>query len=180
MSVRAKRTILYDAATARAITCVIDTLPRARATLACCGSTGARRYINSHTLRYLWKTSPVRSGSDSRGALAASKGFRAAVPPHFHGHFTRQLQNIRGEGQTIDFFGRSIRTGLRTVASSKTGPGRRPDTAPATRRRQTVKGRGQPDRRPPFFARSPRLLSCSGTGWRLPWRNQWSASWWDW
>lgn len=56
------------------------------------------------------------------GPLQASKGFRAAVPDlhaeiddlvvagdrasvhlHFYGHFTGQFQNLKGNGQTIDF-----------------------------------------------------------------------------
>lgn len=56
------------------------------------------------------------------GPLQASRGFRAAVPDlhaeiddlvvagdrasvhlHFHGHFTGRFQNLKGNGQTVDF-----------------------------------------------------------------------------
>lgn len=68
------------------------------------------------------RTLPDGRPQGPAGPLAASKGFRAAVPDlsaeiddmvvsgdrasvhlHFHGHFTGQFQNIKGTGQTVDF-----------------------------------------------------------------------------
>jgi predicted ester cyclase len=68
------------------------------------------------------RTLPEGRPQGPGGPLAASKGFRAAVPDlsaemddlvvagdrasvhlHFRGHFTGQFQNIKGEGQIVDF-----------------------------------------------------------------------------
>ena len=71
---------------------------------------------------FLDRTLPAGRPQGPAGPLQASKGFRAAVPDHsaeidgivvagdhasvhlhFHGHFTGQFQNIKGNGQTVDF-----------------------------------------------------------------------------
>ncbi|CAG4899911.1 ester cyclase [Paraburkholderia saeva] len=71
---------------------------------------------------FIDRTLPEGRPQGPGGPLAASKGFRAAVPDltaeiddlvvagdrasvhlHFRGHFTGQFQNIKGEGQTVDF-----------------------------------------------------------------------------
>ena len=71
---------------------------------------------------FIDRTLPEGRPQGPSGPLAASKGFRTAVPDlgaemddivvsgdratvhlHFHGHFTGQFQSIKGEGQTIDF-----------------------------------------------------------------------------
>jgi predicted ester cyclase len=68
------------------------------------------------------RTLPDGRPQGPQGPLAASKGFRAAVPDlhaeiddlvvagdrasvhlHFHGHFTGRFQNLQGHGQTVDF-----------------------------------------------------------------------------
>ncbi|MGF6768776.1 putative ester cyclase [Paraburkholderia sp. GAS199] len=68
------------------------------------------------------RTLPDGRPQGPTGPLQASKGFRAAVPDlhaeiddlvvsgdrasvhlHFHGHFTGKFQNLRGNGQTVDF-----------------------------------------------------------------------------
>jgi predicted ester cyclase len=68
------------------------------------------------------RTLPDGRPQGPQGPLQASKGFRAAVPDlhaemddvvvagdrasvhlHFTGHFTGQFQNIKGNGQTVDF-----------------------------------------------------------------------------
>jgi predicted ester cyclase len=68
------------------------------------------------------RTLPDGRPQGPEGPLQASKGFRAAVPDlhaeiddlvvagdrasvhlHFHGHFTGQFQNLKGNGQTVDF-----------------------------------------------------------------------------
>lgn len=68
------------------------------------------------------RTLPDGRQQGPSGPLQASKGFRAAVPDlhaeiddlvvagdrasvrlHFYGHFTGQFQNIKGDGQTVDF-----------------------------------------------------------------------------
>jgi predicted ester cyclase len=68
------------------------------------------------------RTLPDGRPQGPQGPLTASKGFRAAVPDlhaqiddlvvagdrasvhlHFHGHFTGQFQNLKGNGQTVDF-----------------------------------------------------------------------------
>ncbi|NYH22037.1 ester cyclase [Paraburkholderia bryophila] len=71
---------------------------------------------------FIDRTLPDGRPQGPEGPLAASKGFRAAVPDlhaeiddlvvagdrasvhlHFHGHFTGQFQNLKGSGQTVDF-----------------------------------------------------------------------------
>jgi predicted ester cyclase len=71
---------------------------------------------------FIDRTLPDGRPQGPSGPLQASKGFRAAVPDltaeiddmvvagdhasvhlHFRGHFTGQFQNIKGEGQTVDF-----------------------------------------------------------------------------
>ncbi len=68
------------------------------------------------------RTLPAGRPQGPDGPLQASKGFRAAVPDlhaeiddlvvagdrasvhlHFRGHFTGQFQNLKGNGQTVDF-----------------------------------------------------------------------------
>jgi predicted ester cyclase len=68
------------------------------------------------------RTLPDGRPQGPSGPLAASKGFRTAVPDlsaeiddlvvsgdraavhlHFRGHFTGQFQNLKGTGQTVDF-----------------------------------------------------------------------------
>ncbi|WP_233848173.1 ester cyclase [Paraburkholderia sp. HD33-4] len=71
---------------------------------------------------FIDRTLPDGRPQGPNGPLQASKGFRAAVPDlhadiddlvvagdrasvhlHFHGHFTGQFQNLKGNGQTVDF-----------------------------------------------------------------------------
>ncbi|MGF6601033.1 putative ester cyclase [Paraburkholderia sp. GAS448] len=71
---------------------------------------------------FIDRTLPDGRPQGPNGPLQASKGFRTAVPDltaeigdmvvagdrasvhlHFHGHFTGQFQNIKGDGQTVDF-----------------------------------------------------------------------------
>jgi predicted ester cyclase len=71
---------------------------------------------------FIDRTLPDGRPQGPQGPLAASKGFRAAVPDlhaeiddlvvagdrasvhlHFHGHFTGLFQNLKGNGQTVDF-----------------------------------------------------------------------------
>ncbi len=71
---------------------------------------------------FIDRTLPEGRPQGPNGPLQASKGFRAAVPDltaevddmvvagdrasvhlHFRGHFTGQFQNVKGEGQTVDF-----------------------------------------------------------------------------
>ena len=71
---------------------------------------------------FIDRTLPDGRPQGPDGPLQASKGFRAAVPDlhadiddlvvagdrasvhlHFHGHFTGQFQNLKGNGQTVDF-----------------------------------------------------------------------------
>jgi predicted ester cyclase len=71
---------------------------------------------------FIDRTLPAGRPQGPTGPLVASKGFRTAVPDlsaemddvvvsgdratvhlHFHGHFTGQFQNIKGDGQTVDF-----------------------------------------------------------------------------
>ncbi|RFU46217.1 ester cyclase [Paraburkholderia sp. DHOC27] len=71
---------------------------------------------------FIDRTLPEGRPQGPSGPLAASKGFRAAVPDltaeiddmvvsgdrasvhlHFRGHFTGQFQNVKGAGQTVDF-----------------------------------------------------------------------------
>jgi predicted ester cyclase len=71
---------------------------------------------------FLDRTLPDGRPQGPAGPLQASKGFRAAVPDlhadiddlvvagdrasvhlHFHGHFTGRFQNLKGNGQTVDF-----------------------------------------------------------------------------
>jgi len=71
---------------------------------------------------FIDRTLPEGRPQGPSGPLAASNGFRIAVPDlsaemddvivsgdratvhlHFHGHFTGQFQSIKGEGQTVDF-----------------------------------------------------------------------------
>jgi hypothetical protein len=85
-----------------------------------------------------------------------------------------QFQNIEGGGQTVDFQGPTVP--VKDGRIVETGASEANRRCANNRRRQTVKRRGPSVRRPPFFARSPRLLSCSGNERRLPWLNQWSAS----
>ncbi|KXU89149.1 hypothetical protein CI15_08870 [Paraburkholderia monticola] len=71
---------------------------------------------------FIDRTLPDGRPQGPNGPLQASKGFRAAVPDlhaevddlvvagdrasvhlHFHGHFTGQFGNLKGDGQTVDF-----------------------------------------------------------------------------
>lgn len=71
---------------------------------------------------FIDRTLPDGRPQGPNGPLQASKGFRAAVPDlraeiddavvvgdrasvhlHFHGHFTGQFQNLKGNGQSVDF-----------------------------------------------------------------------------
>ena len=71
---------------------------------------------------FIDRTLPDGRPQGPEGPLQASKGFRAAVPDlhaeiddlvvagdrasvhlHFHGHFTGQFQNLKGNGQPVDF-----------------------------------------------------------------------------
>jgi predicted ester cyclase len=82
-------------------------------------NTGDEAYAR---LALIDRTLPEGRPQGPTGPLVASKGFRTAVPDlsaemddvvvsgdrttvhlHFHGHFTGQFQNIKGDGQTVDF-----------------------------------------------------------------------------
>lgn len=86
-------------------------------------NTGDEAYaILALSPEFVDRTLPDGRPQGPEGPLQASKGFRAAVPDlhaeiddlvvagdrasvhlHFYGHFTGQFQNLKGNGQTVDF-----------------------------------------------------------------------------